>query len=144
MFKKLIAPVAVGGVLLGSLAMGGVASAATPTSVTTPAAHVAGSKAHRWVRAHRKGLRAEGLDISATTIGITPQALKADLQSGKSIAQVASANGSSGTAVESALTSAADAFVNKAQSSGKLTAARASAVEARLPARIDKIVNHVF
>ena len=35
MFKKLIAPVVVGGVLAGSLALGGVAGAATPTTTTT-------------------------------------------------------------------------------------------------------------
>jgi len=144
MLKKLIAPVAVGGVLLGSLALGGVASAATPTPTTAPAAHASAGKAHQWLRAHRKGLRAEGLAVSAKTIGITPQALKADLKSGKSIAQVASANGSSGAAVESALTTAADNAVNQAESDGKLTSAQAAKIEAKLPPRIDKIVNHVF
>jgi len=64
--------------------------------------------------------------------------------SGQSIAQVAVANGSSASAVESALTQAADGVVQKAQTSGKLTAAQAAAIEGRLPVRIDKIVNHVF
>ena len=142
MFKKLVAPVVIGGVLLGSLAMGGVASAATSTS--TPAAHAAAPKAHRWLHLHRRGLRSKGLAISASTIGITPQALRADLKSGKSIAQVAAANGSSAAAVESALTTAADGAVTKAETAGKLTSTQAAAIEARLPARIDKIVNHVF
>lgn len=144
MFKKLVAPVVVGGVLLGSLAIGGVASAATPPTTSSPAAHATAPKAHRWLRLHRKGLRAKGLAISATTIGITPQALRADLKSGKSIAQVASANGSSASAVESALTAAGDKAVTRAESAGKLTSTQAAAIEARLPARIDKIVNHVF
>jgi hypothetical protein len=149
MFKKLVAPVVVGGALLGSLAMGGAAYAATPTTATpatatTPAAHAGAPKAHRWLRAHRKDLRAQGLTISASTIGITPQALRADLKSGKSIAQVASANGSSASAVEAALTTAANNAVKQAVTAGKLTAARAATIEARLPARIDKAVNHVF
>jgi hypothetical protein len=144
MLKKLIAPVVAGGVLLGGLAAGGVASAATPATSTTPAAHAGAPKAHRWLRTHRKDLRAKGLAISASTIGITPQALRADLKSGKSIAQVAAANGSSASAVESALTTAADHAVQQAQSAGKLTSAQAATIEARLPARIDKAVNHVF
>ena len=109
-----------------------------------PAAHAGAPKAHRWLRAHRRSLRAQGLAVSASTIGITPQALRADLQSGKSVAQVASANGSSAAAVESALTAAADKAVTRAETAGKLTSTQASAIEARLPARIDKIVNHVF
>ena len=95
-------------------------------------------------RCTARALRAKGLAISASTIGITPQALRADLKSGKSIAQVASANGSSAAAVESALTTAADDAVTQAETAGKLTSAQASAIEARLPARIDKVVNHVF
>ena len=144
MLKKLIAPVVVGGVLFASLATGGVASAATSTTTTSPAAHAGAHKAHGWLRAHRKDLRAQGLAISASTIGITPQALRSDLKSGKSIAQVASANGSSAAAVESALTTAADNAVKQAETAGKLTAAQATKIEARLPARIDRIVNHVF
>ena len=167
MFKKLIAPVVVGGVLLGSLAVGGVAAAATPTTTSTPAAHVRAPRAHRWLRVHRKELRAQGLAISAKTIGITPQALRADLRSGESIAQVAeelgerpgikqmgqvmkaatalaAANGSSAAAVESALTTAADNAVKQAETAGKVTATQATVIEARLPARIDKAVNHVF
>ena len=142
MLKKLIAPVAIGGALLGSLAMGGVATAATPATPTS--AHVREHRAHQWLRAYRKGLRAEGLAISASTIGITPQTLKADLKSGKPIAQVAAANGSGAAAVESALTTAADNAVNQAETAGTLTAPQASKVEARLPTRIDKLVNHVF
>jgi len=138
MLKKLIAPVVIGGVLLGSLAMGGVATAATPP--TAPAAHVRAHEARQWLRAHRKGLRAEGLTISASTIGLAPQTLKSDLKSGKSIAQVAATNGSSAAA----LTTAADAAVTQAEKAGTLTAAQAGKFEAKLPARIDKLVNHVF
>jgi hypothetical protein len=145
MLQKLIAPVAVGGALLGSLALGGVAGAATPAPTTTPAAHTAGTHpARQWLHAHRRGLRAQVLAVSASTIGISPQTLRSDLTSGRSIAQVASANGSSATAVESALTAAADKDVAQAVTAGKLTSDQAARIEARLPARIDKLVNHVF
>ncbi len=145
MMKKLIAPVLAGGILVGSLAVGGVASAATPsTTPSTHATHTGGRAARRWLRAHRKGLRQEVLTVSASTIGLTPQALRADLKAGASIAQVAAAHGSSASAVEAALTTAADAAVNQAESAGTLTAAQAAKVDARLPARIDKLVDHVF
>jgi hypothetical protein len=148
MLKKLIAPAVAGGILVGSLAMGGVASAATPTTTTTPSttqtAHPGARAARQWLRAHRRDLRREGLSISASTIGITPQALRADLVSGQSIAQVAAAHGSSASAVESALTKAADSALQQAETAGKLTAAQVAKVEARVPARIDKAVNHVF
>jgi hypothetical protein len=144
MLTKLIAPVAAGGILLGSLAVGGTAYAGTPSPTRATATHVGAREARQWLRAHRKGLRAEGLAISATTIGITPQALRADLKSGKSIADVAAADGSSASAVESALTAAADAAVSQAEQAGTLTAAQAAKVEARLPTRIDKLVDHVF
>ncbi len=148
MLKKLIAPAVAGGILIGSLAVGGAAYAATPSTTTAPsttqAAHPGARAAHRWLRTHRKDLRREGLSISASTIGITPQALRADLVSGQSIAQVAAAHGSSAAAVESALTKAADSALQQAETAGKLTAAQVATAEARIPARIDKAVNHVF
>jgi hypothetical protein len=140
MFKKLMPPVVIGGALLASLAVGGVANAATPTA--NPAVHAGTHNAHKST-VHRK-LRMEALKTSATTIGISPQTLWADLKTGKSISQVASANGSSAGAVESALVSAADQAVNKAQASGRITSTQASTLEARIPARIDRLVNHVF
>jgi uncharacterized membrane protein len=145
MLKKLIAPVVVSGAFIGSLALGGAAYAATPA--TAPAAQTtkAGAgHAHQWLKTHRKSLRHEGLAISATTIGITPQALRADLKAGASIATVAAAHGSSAAAVESALTTAVDGAVTRAETAGTLTSAQSSAIQAKVPARIDKLVQHVF
>ena len=63
MLKKLIAPAVAGGILAGSLAVGGTAFAATPApTTTTHATHAGARAAHRWLRAHRKGLRAGGAD----------------------------------------------------------------------------------
>ena len=145
MLQKLIVPVVAGGILVGSLAVGGAAYAATPpVTATSHATHAGAGAAHRWLRTHRKELRQKGLAISAATIGITPQALAADLKSGRSIAQVAVANGSSATAVEAALTSAADSALGQAEQAGELTAAQVARVEARLPTRVDAVVDHVF
>jgi len=148
MLKKLIAPVVVSGALLGSLAVGGAANAATPTT-TAPAAattHHAGGTghAHGWWKAHRRSIRAQGLAISATVIGVTPQALTTELKSGKSIAQVAGEHHVTVTTVVDALTAAADAKVAAAVTAGTLTQAQADRITSRIPTRITQIVNHVF
>jgi hypothetical protein len=146
MLKKLIAPVVVSGALLGSLAVGSAAYAGTPTT-SAPAAsatHHADGKARTWLKAHRKAIRAESLAISAKTIGVTPKALVTELKSGKSIAQVAGEHNVAVSDVVSALTTAADAKVADAVKAGTLTQAQADKITARLPARITKVVNHVF
>jgi hypothetical protein len=147
MLKKLIAPVVVSGALLGGLAVGTAAYAGTPAPTTTApaaAAHHAGFKGHSWWKAHRKAIRAEGLAISATTIGVTPQALATELKSGKSIAQVAGEHHVAVADIVNALTAAADAKVAGAVKAGTLTQAQADRITAKLPARITKVVNHVF
>ncbi len=96
------------------------------------------------MRAHRKELRRAGLSVSAQTIGITPQALRADLKAGNSIAGVASQHNVSPQNVVDALVSAADGKVNQAVNAGKLTSTQASKIEARLPTAVTKIVDHTF
>ena len=144
MIKKFIAPVLVGAALLGSLAVGGSAQAATSTSTATPAAHVVTHPGHKWLRAHRKDIRRQAMIISASTIGVTTPALVAELKTGKSIAQVAAEHNVSASTVESALVSAADAKVAQALSAKQITQAQADRITAALPARIAKLVNHVF
>jgi len=144
MRNKLIAPVVVGGLLLGGLALAtpGVAAAATPTDPS--ATHATKGDITSWVRSHRKEIRKAGVTISAKTIGVTPQVLVTDLKAGNSIAGVATQHGVSPQTVVNALVSAADSRINQAVTNGKLTAAEASVIEARLPARVTKAVDHVF
>jgi hypothetical protein len=149
MFKKLVAPVVVSGALLGSLLVGGAAYAAAPTASTTTApatagAHHAKGTHHGWWKAHRRQIRKLGLAISAKAIGISPQALAAELKTGKSIAQVAGEHNVSVATVVGDLTTAADAKVAAAVAAGKLTPAQGAKITAALPVRITKIVNHVF
>lgn len=73
MFKKFVAPVIIGGALLGAVATPGAADAATPAASTPAPSHVTKGQIKAWVRAHRKELRKAGLDISAQTIGIPPK-----------------------------------------------------------------------
>lgn len=149
MFKKLIAPVAIAGVLLGGAAAG-TASAATPAAATpatataTAPAGVGHPALKAWLKAHRRQLRKAGLAVSAKAIGVTPQALRAELKSGKSVATVAGEHGVSTQTVVNALTSAADTWIDQAVPAKKLTPSEAAAIKAALPARLTKAVNHVF
>jgi hypothetical protein len=142
--KKVIASVVIGGALLaGGVASAGMAGAATPAASTAPStANKAQGKA--WLRAHRKELRKAGLAISAKTINITPQALVTDLKAGNSIAGVATQHGVSPQTVINALVAAADGKVNQAVTAHKLTSIQANKIEAALPGRVTKVVNHTF
>ena len=143
MFRKIIAPVVVGGVLLGGVASAGVAAAATPAASTAAPSHASKAQIKAWVRSHRKELRKDGLAISAKAIGITPQALVTDLKAGNSIAGVATQHGVSPQTVVGDLVSAADGQINQAVP-GKLTLTQANKIEAKLPGRVTKVVNHTF
>ena len=144
MIKKLIAPALVGGVLLGSLAVGGSAQAATPTSTAAAAAHIATHPGHKWLKEHRKDIRKQAIVISASTIGVTPQALVTELKTDKTVAQVAAEHNVSASTVESALASAAHGKVAQAVAAKQITQAQADKITAALPARVAKMVNRVF
>jgi hypothetical protein len=149
MLKKFVAPVVLSGALLGSLAVGGVAYAAAPTSGPTVAApatsahHADKGKLRAWLKAHRRAIRAQVVAISASTIGVTPQTLVAELKTGKSIAQIATEHHVAPSTVVTALSVAADARVAQAVAQHELTPAQADRIDAILPARIARIVDRV-
>jgi hypothetical protein len=142
MNKRIIAPLVIGGTMLAGLGASTVASAATPAA-NASTSHAKGHIA-AWVRGHRAELRKDGLAISAKTIGITPQQLASDLKAGNSIAGVASQHNVPAQTVVNALVTAADAKINQAVGAGKLNATVAHRVEAKLPARVTKIIDHTF
>ena len=143
MLKKLAVPIVAGGMLLGGIASAGTAYAGTPTaSVAT--AHVKNSAIRAWVKAHRREIAKAGVTISATTIGVTPQDLVAELKSGKSIADVAGEHSVSVQSVVTALDNAADARINQAVIDHKLSSTEANKIEAALPTALAKAVSHTF
>ncbi len=147
--KKMIAKVSVGLALSGiagvglSAGLASTAGAATPSAVsssTTPARH----PVRAWLRSHRRAVARHVVEISAKTIGITPQALASDLRSGQSIAEVAQAHNVAPQGVVNALVQAGDARVGRAVNDHKLTQAQGSKIEAALPGAVTKVVNHVY
>ena len=146
MFKKIVAPVVVAGLLIGgaATATATAASAATP-SATAAAGTTAGHPGLKaWLKSHRHQIRRAALAASAKAIGISPQALRAEFKSGKSVAQVAGEHGVSTDTLVADLVNAADARIDVAVTNHKLTSDQAAQIKAALPPRITKAVNHVF
>ena len=143
--KKLLAPFAVG-LALSGIAGAGLATpanAATPpaaSSTTTPGHH----PVRAWLRSHRRAVMRHVAQISAQTIGITPEALSTALHSGQSIAQVAQAHNVDPQTVVNAIVQAGDARVGQAVDRHKLTPVQGAKIEAALPGAVTKLVGHVF
>ncbi len=146
MFKKTLASLAVGGILVGGAvgAVGaGTASAATPAPAATSTTSGHGVKT--WLKAHRKEVRRAFIATSAKAINnMTPQALAAELHSGKSVAQVAGEHGVSPQTVINALVQGADAKISQAVAAHQLTTAQGSKLQSRVPGWATKAVDHTF
>ncbi|HZP29328.1 MAG TPA: hypothetical protein VFC99_10275 [Acidimicrobiia bacterium] len=142
--KKLIATVAVAGLLVVGgagaawAADDGGSSGSTP-AVTRPAAGAA--------RANRPGLRRAlrhaVLKVAADTIHIDVQELRTDLRDGQSIAQVAQSKGVDPQQVVDAIVKAADAKIDALAGAGRITSDRAARLKERVPQLASRIVNHV-
>jgi polyhydroxyalkanoate synthesis regulator phasin len=81
------------------------------------------------------------LETAADTIGIEPRALLAEIKSGKTVAEVATANNVEPQAVIDALVAAGNAKLDEAAASGRITPERANELKAALPERAAKFVN---
>ncbi len=147
MRKRFIAPIVISGALLAgatTVGLDGSAYASTaPATVNIPLRGIDGPAA-TWMRAHRHAIRQAVVSLSAKSTGVTPQDLVTELQSGKSIADVAGEHGVSAQTVTAALVSTADAKINQAVTNGHLSSARATKIEAALPGYVTTLVNHAF
>ena len=80
-------------------------------------------------------------DTAASTIGITTDQLKTELQGGKSVAQVAQAHNVDVAKVKTAVLANAKTQLDQAVKDGKLTQAQADQANTMLTNRIDQILN---
>ncbi len=85
--------------------------------------------------------RGEGLQAAADAIGITPEALRTELEGGSTIAEVAAAHDVEVQAVIDALVAEATARIDQAVADGRLDADRAEEMKANLVERITARVN---
>lgn len=95
-------------------------------------------RGHRRARAHMERLRDGIITSAATAANMTPKELKAQLKSGKSIADVAGANLD---AVKTQITKDAKAKLDAAVAGNKLTQAQADTALQKLTDSLDKILN---
>jgi hypothetical protein len=103
-------------------------------AATSPAFHGGGP---------RGGLHGDALGAAATYLGLTREQLFAQLASGKSLAEIASAtSGKSVAGLKAAIKAEATTDVNEDVAAGRVTAAERDAFLADLDARLDALVNH--
>ncbi len=91
----------------------------------------------RAAKVQQRGL----LPAAAAYLGVTPVALRTELRSGKSLAQIATAKGKSVDGLETALVAAIKTKVDAAKAAGKLDAARADRLLQRAPQLVERLVN---
>ncbi|MPZ49817.1 MAG: hypothetical protein GEU75_11085 [Dehalococcoidia bacterium] len=82
------------------------------------------------------------LSAAAEVIGISEDELKQELRSGKSVAEIAAANGVERDDLEEELTDALKAAIAAAQADGKITAEQAARLTNALEEHIDKAIDH--
>jgi hypothetical protein len=82
-----------------------------------------------------------GLDAAATYLGLTATQLRTELESGKTLAQIATSHGKTADGLVSALVDAAKKRLDAAVTAGRLTRSEADSLLAGLEDRITDVVN---
>ena len=78
----------------------------------------------------------------ASYLGLTPAQLREQLRTGKTLAQIAVAQGKTAAGLEDAIYADVQAHLDQAVAKGKMTATQEQAILVRLKAHLDDIVNH--
>jgi hypothetical protein len=135
--KKLIASALLAATITG----GGLAVAAAGPVVAVGAEQSAAEASAHPRRHHARQALRRAVKTSAEVIGISAKELAAELRAGRSIAEVAQAEGVAVDEVTDALVAAGSARIDRALADGKITAERAAKAEARLPEVAERLVN---
>ena len=109
-------------------------------AVVVGAAAVAEARTRDGAAGHRGGV----LRAAATYVGLTPRQLVTELRGGKSLAQVAAAQGKPVQGLRQVVIEALRTRIEAAVAAGRLPRARADAMLLRLPARVDRILNRTW
>jgi hypothetical protein len=80
----------------------------------------------------------------ASYLGLTPAQLRQQLRSGKTLAQIAVAQGKTVAGLENAIYADVQTHLDRAVANGRLTKVQESALLGRLKSRLDDLVNHAF
>ena len=138
--KKLVATVALAGAITaGTAGAAFAADSGSTTGSTDPSAQTA--KGHPGIR---REVRKAGAKVVADTLGVSVQDLRTALKGGQSISQYATSLGKDPQTVTDALINAVNTKVDQLVADGKLPQERADTIKGKVPARVDKAMNHVF
>jgi urease alpha subunit len=118
-----------------------VAGAASGDSAKKPAA-TAEAKHHPKKAALRRLVGRRAAVLAAKTINIKPKQLVEEVKGGKTVGQVATAHGSTPTAVINALVAAGNKAVDNQVAKHHIKAERAAKIKANLPERVTNFVNN--
>lgn len=88
--------------------------------------------------------KAKGLGSAADYLGMTRAELRAELREGRSLAQIATANGKTVAGLVAAMLAPAKERLAKAVAADRLTQARADELLDRLEERVEKLVQRTF
>jgi UDP-N-acetylmuramate-alanine ligase len=88
----------------------------------------------------QRAAKASLLRVSAKYIGVKPQALRAELKAGKSLAEVATSHGKTAAGLKAAILKPIQTRLDRAVAAGRLTSVQAQARLDRLSARLDKLI----
>jgi hypothetical protein len=113
----------------------------TATAATAATKTASGTTARRH-RALRRRIARRAEILAAKTIGIKPRELAREIKAGKTIAAVATAHNVAPQTVIDTLVAAGTKKIEAAKTADKITAARATALEQKLPARAAAFVNN--
>ncbi len=117
-----------------------VSAAQAPTTYTTPVELTVGRGGGGWRGVGHVNLGTLVQTLSRLT-GLDVATIRAELQSGRSLAQIAAANGSSGDALVQAVVDAIKSRLDQAVSNGRLTQAQADQMLASARERATTLVN---
>lgn len=93
----------------------------------------------------RYGMRRAALvRVAASYIGISADQLRAQLKAGKTLAQIATAQGKTVAGLEQAITAAVKARLDKAVAAGRITSTQEQQTLNRLAGHLDTLVNRTF
>lgn len=147
--KHIVAGLAAAGIAAGALAGGGAALAATNATPAAAATSASPMCRHGYGHGHLGGMHVFGgvhiqagqqtvLAAAARYLGITQTELRAQLQAGKSFADVAKVQGKSVSGLKDAILAAITTRMN---ANTRLTAEQKEMILAQVKANLDAIVN---
>jgi hypothetical protein len=92
----------------------------------------------------RLAVRRHAGKIVSDTLGVTTDELRAALRGGQTIDAYARSLGKDPQSVKDALVQAANQALDRAATNGRIDSARAAELEGKVPARVDKLMEHQF